>query len=103
MGTATKQYRPPEIWMELVDPTKLKKLMVIQEVSGREVSIAANWKSHTYIQRLLKGDAKTLSPESAVRIAWFFGVGTDDLFVARSSSETREIAKWERKIRKDAA
>ena len=86
--------------MELIDPKRLEKLMVIQDVSARKVALAANHKSHTYIQRLLKGQAKTLTPESAVRIAWFFGVGTDDLFVARSSSETREIAKWEREIRK---
>lgn len=89
--------------MELIDPNRLKKLMVIQGASGRQVSAAAGWKSHTYIQRLLKGDAKTLTPESAVRIAWFFGVGTDDLFVARSSSEAGDIAKWERKLRRTAA
>jgi plasmid maintenance system antidote protein VapI len=89
--------------MELIDPKRLQKLMVIQGVSGRQVSAAAAWKSHTYIQRLLKGDAKTLTPESAVRIAWYFGVGTDDLFVARSSSEARDVAKWERKIRRSAA
>jgi transcriptional regulator with XRE-family HTH domain len=98
MSTTTKQL--PEIWMEVIDPKKIAKLMVIQEVSGRKVAEAAGWRSHTYLQRLLKGTAKTLEPEHAVRIALFFGVGTDDLFVARSSSEARDVVKYERIHRK---
>ncbi len=88
--------------MEVIDPKKIAKLMVIQEVSAREVARQAGWKSHTYMQRLLKGDAKTLEPEHAVRIAHFFGVGTDDLFVARSSSEAGEVRQHERTIRQGA-
>lgn len=86
--------------MEVLDPNKIRKLMVIQETSARAVAEAAGWSSHTYMQRLLNGKAKTVKPESAVRIALFFGVGTDDLFVARSSSETGEVAKYERIYRK---
>lgn len=85
--------------MEVIDPKRIEKLIVIQEVSKRRVALAAGWSSHTYLQRLLSGKAKTVTPESAVRIAHFFGVGTDDLFVARTSSETREVAKWERNVR----
>jgi transcriptional regulator with XRE-family HTH domain len=95
--------RLPEIWMEVIDPKKIAKLMVIQEVSARAVARAAGWKSHTYMQRLLKGQAKNVDPEPAVRIALFFGVGTDDLFVARSSSDTREVLKYERMHRKAPA
>lgn len=91
--------RLPEIWMEVIDPKRIAKLMAIQEVSGRKVAEQAGWKSHTYMQRILKGEAKTLEPEHAVRIAHFFGVGTDDLFVARTSSESRDVAKWERSLR----
>lgn len=91
--------RLPEIWMELIDAKRLAKLMVIQGVSGRELSENAGWKSHTYLQRLLKGLAKNVEPEHAVRIAYYLGVGTDDLFVARTSSDARDAAKWDRKIR----
>jgi transcriptional regulator with XRE-family HTH domain len=94
--TATKL---PEIWMEVIDPKRIAKLMAIQEVSGRAVSENAGWKSHTYLQRILKGQAKNVEPEHAVRIAYFLGVGTDDLFVARTSSDARETAKWERKLK----
>lgn len=89
----------PEIWMEVIDPKRIKKLMAIQDVSGRELALNAGWKSHTYMQRILRGDAKNVDPEPAVRIAWFLGVGTDDLFVARTSSEARDVAKFERKHR----
>ena len=67
--------------MILKDRKQLAKLMVIQGVSGRRLAMAAGYKSHTYIQRLLKGEAKTLETEPAARIAKFFGVGVDDLFL----------------------
>lgn len=85
--------------MEVIDPKRIAKLMAIQDVSGRELAEQANWKSHTYLQRLLKGEAKNVEPEHAVRIAHYLGVGTDDLFVARMSSEGREVAKWERRLK----
>lgn len=102
--TTTAQ-RPPEIWMEVIDPKKILKLAAIQDVSKRAIARAAGYESHTYILRMLNGDpkAKTLKPEPAVRIAHYFGVGTDDLFVARTSSETREVAKLERMMRRPAA
>jgi len=103
MTTATQ--RPPEIWMEVIDPKKILKLAVIQGASKRAIARAAGYESHTYVLRMLNGDpkAKTLNVEPAVRIAHFFGVGTDDLFVARTSSEARQVANLERKVRKVAA
>lgn len=92
-------HRVPEIWMEVIDPKRIAKLIAIQGTSARKVSLAAGWKSHTYMQRILKGEEKNVRPEPAVRIAYYFGVGTDDLFVARTSSEAGEVAKWERSVR----
>lgn len=79
--------------MQLIDRKRLAKLMTIQEVSQREVALAAGWKSHSYLGRLLRGDVNTLETDPAVRIAHFLGVGTDDLFVARSSSDSRQNVK----------
>jgi transcriptional regulator with XRE-family HTH domain len=79
--------------MVLTDRKKLAKLMAIQEVSQRDLAEAAGWRSHSYLGRLLRGEANTLEPEAAVRIAHFLGVGTDDLFMARSSSESRQSGK----------
>lgn len=91
---ANNRWAPPrEVWMQLIDRKRLAKLMAIQEVSQRNVAAAAGWTSHSYLGRLLRGEVSTLEPEAAVRIAHFLGVGTDDLFMARSSSDSRQSAK----------
>lgn len=74
--------------MILKDRKRLAKLMLIQGATQRQVSDAAGWKSHSYLGRLLRGEVRTLEPEHAVRIACFFEVGVDDLFVPRASSDT---------------
>lgn len=78
----------PELFMKLTDRKRLAKLMLIQGVSQREVAYAAGWKSHSYLGRLLRGDVDTLEPEPALRIARFLGVGVDDLFMPRLSTDT---------------
>lgn len=72
--------------MRVTDPKKIRKLMLIQEVTQRELAEAAGWGSHSYVARILSGEIKTVTPERAARIAEHFGVGLDDLFVARLSS-----------------
>lgn len=79
--------------MRVKDPKQIKKLMVIQEVSSRDLAAAVGWKSHSYVTRILRGDITTVTPERAARIARFFGVGQDDLFVARLSTDTSQTAK----------
>ncbi len=73
--------------MLLLDRKRLLKLMLIQGVSQRDLAEAAGWKSHSYLGRLLRGQVKNLEPDPAVRIAYYLGVGVDDLFVPRSSSD----------------
>lgn len=84
---STTQQRLPGIWMRLIDSKRLAKLMAIQGVSARELARQAGWKSHSYMNRLLAGEVNTLEVEPAVRIAAHLGVGTDDLFMARMSSD----------------
>lgn len=67
---------------------RLATLMVIQDKSQRDVARAAGWSSHSYLGRLLRGEVDTLDTDPALRIARFFGVGVDDLFVVRISSST---------------
>lgn len=78
--------------MELQDRKKLAKLMVIQDVSQRELARIAGWRTHSYLGRLLRGDAKTLNPEPALRIAKALGVGVDDLFLTKVDSSTYKPA-----------
>lgn len=83
----------PEIWMKLTNRKLLLKLMAIQGVSARGLAKAAGWKSHSYMNRLLAGQVETLEIEPAVRIAKYLGVGIDDLFMARTSTDARQTVK----------
>lgn len=72
-----------EIFMVLRDRKRLATLMVIQEVSQRDLAKAAGWSSHSYVGRLLRGEVKTLEPEPALRIANYLRVAVDDLFLVK--------------------
>lgn len=76
-----------EVWMQVKDPKTIAKLMVIQGVSQRTLARKAGYRSHAYMGRILRGEVKTLDPTAAVRIAKFLGVGVDDLFLVRVSSD----------------
>lgn len=79
--------------MRLIDRKRLAKLMAIQGVSGRQLANAVGWRSHTYLQRLLRGEVDTLDVNKAVRIAEYLQVGIDDLFMARSSNVSSHNGK----------
>lgn len=79
--------------MRVIDPKKIKKLMVIQGVSARSMSEEVGYKSHAYITRILRGEITTVTPERAARIARLLGVGIDDLFVTRLSTDTGQNMK----------
>lgn len=85
--------RLPEIYMRVKDPRQIQKLMVIQNVSARTLATKVGYKSHAYITRILRGEITTVTPERAARIARFFGVGVDDLFVPRLSTDTSHTGK----------
>lgn len=86
--------------MKLRDPQLLARLMEDaddgQGISQRELSIAAGWRSHTYMQRLLKGEATNLKPQPAARIAKRLRVPIDLLFVTKLSSDTAQTMKRRR-------
>ena len=88
--------------MELRDPKKLKRLMIVQDVSQRELARAAGWKSHSYLGRLMAGKVKTLSTDPALRIAHTLGVGVEDLFLTRVSDNPGHEVQ-ETKTRKKVA
>ncbi|WVX88106.1 helix-turn-helix DNA binding domain protein [Gordonia phage LitninMcQueen] len=76
-----------EVYMILRDRKKLARLMIVQEVSQRELAEAAGWRSHSYLGRLLRGEAKTLDTTPALRIAHHLMVPVDDLFQVRMDSK----------------
>lgn len=74
-----------ELYMILRDRKKLQSVMIVQDVSQRELAKAAGYKSHSYLGRLLRGEVKTLEPDAALRIAHKLGLPVDDLFLTRVS------------------
>lgn len=79
--------------MEVIDPRKLRKLMLIQGVSQRDLAKVAGWKTHSYLGQLMRGEAKNLNTDPALRIAHHLGVGVDDLFLTKLSTESKSIGR----------
>lgn len=69
--------------MLLKDRKKLATLMALAGVSARELSAAAGWRSHSYMNRLLTGTVRTCKPEPALLIAERLGVDLAELFTPR--------------------
>ena len=69
--------------MELKDRTLLAALMEQKNISARTLARKAGWRSHSYMNRLLAGQVKTLSTEPAARIAHELQVPFNLLFVSR--------------------
>jgi transcriptional regulator with XRE-family HTH domain len=79
--------------MRVLDPKRIKKLMVIKGISQRQLAEILGWESHSYLGRILRGEIKSVQPDVAARIAEYLEVGMDDLFLPRVSSGTPQNAK----------
>lgn len=75
------------IWMELINRDKLARRMDQMGVSQRELARAAGWKSHSYMRRLLTGEANTLNTDPALRIAHYLHLDVDDIFVTKVATD----------------
>lgn len=77
--------------MELKSLKRLKTLMTIHdEMSARELAEIAGYRSHTSVARVLRGESKNFGNDQALRLAAYFKVPVDDLFVVRVSTDTGE-------------
>ncbi|ESV62258.1 helix-turn-helix family protein [Mycobacteroides abscessus MAB_091912_2446] len=88
MSTTPQTEQLGEVYMYVRDHKKIVRLMICQEVSQREVSAAAGWKSHSYLGRILRGEVRTLETDPALRIAHFLKVPVDDLFATKVDSKS---------------
>ena len=79
--------------MRLHNRKLLLKLMAIQGVSTRALALAIGYKSHAHLACVLRGEISTLPVDRAVRIAHYFQIGVDDLFMVTSSSGTGDNLK----------
>jgi len=76
-----------DLWMLIRDHKKLARLLVIQDISHRQLAAALGWKSHSYVGRLARGEIRSLDPHAALRIAKLLQVPVDDLFVIKVSTQ----------------
>lgn len=83
----------PEIYMRVIDPKRIRKLMAIKDVSARQLAFAVGYQSPTHVYRILKGEHKTVTPDRGARIARYLEVGVDDLFMPRLSTDPSQSAK----------
>lgn len=81
-----------EVWMQVRDHRKLARLMVIQDVSQRDMARAIGWQSHSYLGRIMRGTVRSVDAEAAAKIAHVLGVAIDDLFLTKVSSKTGRAA-----------
>lgn len=72
--------------MQVKSPGLIKALMDDLKISGRQLSEEVGWKSHTYLQRILRGEIRTVEQRKAELIAIRLGVPRDVLFLARTST-----------------
>ncbi|PZT94661.1 MAG: XRE family transcriptional regulator [Gordonia sp. (in: high G+C Gram-positive bacteria)] len=104
MVMARSEIEVGELYMILKDHKKLMSILIVQEISQRELARAAGWKSHSYMGRLLRGEAKTLDAEAAVRIAHRLGLPLEHLFLTVVSEKTgSDVRSSEPKANKGAA
>lgn len=73
--------------MQVKSPELIKVLMKDQNISGRQLSEMVGWNSHTYLQRILRGEIRTVTTDKAEKIAVTLGVPRDVLFVPKASSD----------------
>lgn len=74
--------------MILRDARKLRRLMISEGVSHRELASAAGYKAHSYISRLARGEVNSLDDVAALRIAHRLRVAVDVLFLPDTSSNS---------------
>lgn len=84
-----------DLWMLIRDHKKLARLLVIQEISHRQLADALGWRSHSYIGRMCRGDVRSIDGDAALRIAALLKTPVDDLFAIKVSSHSGRIGQNE--------
>lgn len=79
-----------ELYMLVNDADLLRRLLKTKGFTARQLSRQMGWKSHSYLNRVLSGDVRTVTPDVAVKIAYLLQVPVDLIFVPRVSGDTRQ-------------
>jgi transcriptional regulator with XRE-family HTH domain len=89
--------------MRLKDRRKLARLMATEDVSGRELARLVGYTSHTYMQRLLRGEVKRWPPAVAALVAQRLGVDVSTLFLTEVTTNTGHFRQAQKRPARAAA
>lgn len=104
MSVRKQRQRSWEIYMVVKDLELIKRLMSARidpvtrqpaPLSARKLAVALGFRSHTYIQRILRGEVTSLDDTTATRIAYLLGVPVDLIFMPRVSANADVSARKE--------
>lgn len=79
--------------MKVKDADLIRRLMETKGFSARQLSKSMGWKSHSYMNRILAGETRSVTTDAAVKIAYLLQVPVDLLFVPQVSSDQRQIVE----------
>ncbi len=88
--------QPMELYMVVKDAELIRRLMASHRpspISARQMARELGWKSHSYLNRILAGDARTVTPDAACKIAYLLGVPVDLIFDPRVSANAARNEK----------
>ena len=75
---------------------RIAKVLLINNMSQRELARQLGFKSHSYIGRIISGQVHSVSPDTAARIAVKLGMPMDDLFLPKSSDNSGSYDRQDR-------
>lgn len=87
---------PLELYMIVKDAELIRRIMDShrpEKITARALAKNVGWKSHSYVNRILAGDVRSVTPEAAAKIAYLLGVPQDLLFEPRASANASQNEK----------
>ena len=74
--------------MHVKDGELLGAMIKAKKISQRQFAQKMGWKSHTYLQRLIRGQVRSVTPDAAALMSHYLGLPQDVLFVTKVSANT---------------
>lgn len=74
--------------MRVKDAELIKRVMASKRISNRSLARQMGWKSHSYVNRIVSGQERTVTPDTAIKMAHLLGVPVDLFFETRVFSES---------------
>lgn len=75
------------------DADLLRRLLRTKGVTARSLARDMGWQSHSYVNRILAGQVRTVKPDAAVKIAYLLQVPVDLIFDPRVSGDHRQSVR----------